>query len=289
MTFSESEVNQEYQKAIEFATSHYENFPVVSFLISKKLKKHVAIIYKFARQADDIADEGSYSKEERLNRLNEYESNLNDAIAGNYKNPFWQALSKTILDLNLTPTLFNDLLIAFKRDVIKHQYKDFEEILDYCKYSANPIGRLILELRGIFNEKSKNKSDSICTALQLTNFYQDLGLDFLKGRIYIPVEEMQNFGISEIDFEKKQINSNFKKLIKLQVERARELFTIGYSLIDQLPLKLAIEIKWTILGGEEILKKIEQLDYDVFTIRPVLNKKDFIRLLLRSFKRLNAR
>jgi len=289
MQFSESEVNQEYQNAIEFATSHYENFPVVSFLISKKSKKHVAIIYKFARQADDIADEGSYSKEDRLNRLNEYESNLNNAIAGDYKNPFWQTLSKTILDLNLTHTLFNDLLIAFKRDVIKHRYKDFEEITDYCKYSANPIGRLILELHGIFDEKSKKESDSICTALQLTNFYQDLGLDFLKGRLYIPEEEMQNFGITEIDFEKKQINSNFKKLIKLQVERARELFTIGYSLIDQLPLKLAIEIKWTILGGEEILKNIEQLEYDVLSIRPVLDKKDFIRLLLRSFKRLNAR
>ncbi len=286
MSINNSEI--EYKKAINFASSHYENFPVISFLISGRLKKHIAIIYKFARQADDIADEGIHSKEERLNVLNEYENHLNESLKGNYNNPFWQALAETITELKLTPALFTDLLTAFKQDVTKQRYKDFKEILDYCKYSANPVGRLILELHNIFDEESKKLSDSICTALQLTNFYQDLALDFLKGRIYIPVEEMQSVGITEIDFEKKKNNSNFKPLIKLQVERAKELFEDGYSLIQRLPLKLAIEIKWTILGGEEILRKIEQLDYDVLSSRPVLKKKDFVKLFLRALKKLNG-
>ncbi len=289
MPFSESEVKKEYEKAIECATSHYENFPVVSFLISSKLKKHVAVIYRFARQADDIADEGSFSQKERIEQLEEYKKDLSESLKGNFRTPFWQTINNTIVELKLSPSLFYDLLVAFKQDVLKKRYKDFLEILDYCKYSANPVGRLILELHNIRDEESKKLSDSICTALQLANFYQDLSLDFLKGRIYIPVDEMESFGITENDFEKKKINSNFSLLIKQQVQRAKVLFQNGYSLIDRLPFKLAIEIKWTILGGEEILNKIEKNDYNVLTLRPVLTKKDFAGLLIKSFKKLNGR
>ncbi len=288
MPISESEVKKEYEKAIEFATSHYENFPVVSFLISSKLKKHVAVIYKFARQADDIADEGNTAQEERIKRLDEYKIELEESLKGNFRTPFWQAINNSIVELKLSSSLFYDLLVAFKQDVLKKRYKDFQEILDYCKYSANPIGRLLLELYNIYDEESKKLSDSICTALQLANFYQDLSIDFLKDRIYIPLDEMKFFGITETDFEKKENNSNFSLLIKLQVKRAKELFIQGYNLIDRLPFKLALEIKWTILGGEEILNKIEKLDYNVLANRPVLNKKDFIRLLIKSFKKLNG-
>jgi squalene synthase HpnC len=289
MLFSESEVNKEYKNAIGFATSHYENFPVISFLISNKLKKHIAIIYKFARLADDIADEGSLTQQDRIDKLDEYKKDLSDSLKGNFRTPFWQAINNTVIELKLTHSLFSDLLVAFKQDVTKKKYKNFQEILDYCKYSANPVGRLILELHGIFDEEGKKLSDSICTALQLVNFYQDLSLDFLKGRIYIPVDEMESFSITEIDFEKKENNSNFSLLIKQQIKRARELFHNGYGLIDRLPFKLALEIKWTILGGEEILNIIEKNNYNVLTVRPVLNKKDFIRLLIKSFKKLDDR
>ncbi|RJP67810.1 MAG: squalene synthase HpnC, partial [Ignavibacteriales bacterium] len=242
-----------------------------------------------ARQADNIADEGSFSQKERIEQLDEYKKDLSESLKGNFRTPFWQTINNTIVELKLSPSLFYDLLVAFKQDVLKKRYKDFLEILDYCKYSANPVGRLILELHNIRDEESKKLSDSICTALQLANFYQDLSLDFLKGRIYIPVDEMESFGITENDFEKKKINSNFSLLIKQQVQRAKVLFQNGYSLIDRLPFKLAIEIKWTILGGEEILNKIEKNDYNVLTLRPVLTKKDFAGLFIKSFKKLNGR
>ena len=161
-------------------------FPVVSILVPKNLRKHVAIIYWFARTADDFADEGNMSEDERIEKLNDFENSLNDLLNGKFKSPFEQALHQTIKQKNLTPQLFFDLLKAFKQDVVKKRYNDFDEVLDYCNCSANPIGRLILELFDIRNEEAFNYSDKICTALQLTNFYQDIEIDYEKGRIYFP-------------------------------------------------------------------------------------------------------
>jgi len=275
-------VDSAYISALSFAKAHYENFPVISFLIPKKLQKHIAVIYWFARTADDFADEGELNPEERLKRLNDFEEKLTSTLNGNPKNEFIAGLVNTIKDKNLTPHLFYDLLKAFKQDVLKKRYKDFNEVLEYCRHSANPIGRLILELFNIRNEEVFQYSDKICTALQLTNFYQDTIIDYKKGRIYLPEEEMQKFGVSKKSFELKENNLNLKSLIKFNVERTQVLFEEGKSLLGHLNGRFKYEIKWTISSGETILKKIKENDYDVLNIRPELSKKDFIRLFLKS-------
>ncbi|MEJ2618402.1 MAG: squalene/phytoene synthase family protein, partial [Ignavibacteriaceae bacterium] len=172
------------KESLSLSKNHYENFPVVSFLVPKHLRKDVAIIYWFARTADDFADEGNLLPEERLRKLNEFEHRLTSLLKGNCEGDIEFALNKTIKERNLTPKYFYDLLKAFKQDVVKKSYENFEELLDYCNYSANPVGRLILELNDIRNDEAFGYSDKICTALQLTNFYQDIKVDYLKGRIY---------------------------------------------------------------------------------------------------------
>jgi len=272
-----------YNNALNFAKSHYENFPVVSFLIPKKLRKHIAIVYQFARQADDISDEGNLTHEERLTQLNKFTTGFSNALNGNYSNDFWNALVSTINQFNLTHQLFFDLLTAFKQDITKKRYKDYEELLNYCKHSANPVGRIILELFDIRDEASMIYSDKICTALQLTNFYQDVKVDFEKDRIYLPEDEMKNFGVDKNIFTLSKINSNFEKLLLFQINRTRQLFNEGKKLLSNLPGLLKYEIKWTISGGEEILNKIEKLDFDVLKKRPKLSKIDYFLILIKTF------
>ena len=271
------------KESLSLFKNHYENFPVVSFLIPKHLRKDVAVIYWFARTADDFADEGNLLPEERLKKLNDFENRLTSLLKGNYENDIESDLNKTIKERNLTPKYFYDLLKAFKQDVVKKSYKNFEELLDYCNYSADPVGRLILELNDIRNDEAFGYSDKICTALQLTNFYQDIKIDYLKGRIYLPEDEMAGFMIEKKVFELKENNLNLKELLKFNIARTRRLFEEGRGLMKFLNGRLKYEIKWTILGGEEILKKIERIDYRVLKERPKLNKFDFMKLLLLSF------
>ncbi len=271
-----------YKTALKFARTHYENFPVVSFFIPKKMKKHVAIIYWFARTADDYADEGDLSDGERLEKLNDLEFRLKQLLNGKAESDFELALANTINEKNLSPKYLYDLLKAFKQDVIKNRYSAFDEVLDYCKHSANPVGRLILELFDIRNEEANNYSDKICTALQLTNFLQDVATDYQKGRIYLPQDEMEMFQITEKMFELKENNLNLKKLLKLNVNRVDELFTDGKNLLKYLNGRLKFEIAWTIAGGEEILKQIKLNDYDVLNKRPELTKTKMISLLIKS-------
>ncbi|HEY6906176.1 MAG TPA: squalene synthase HpnC [Ignavibacteriaceae bacterium] len=272
-----------YGQALQFARTHYENFPVVSFLIPAHLRKHVAIIYWFARTADDIADEGNLDAPERLEKLREFESDFNEMLKGNYRSGYESALHDTIISRKLNPEHFTSLLRAFKQDVVKKQYDNYEELLDYCRNSANPVGRLILELHGIKNEESNNYSDKICTALQITNFLQDIKPDYEKGRIYIPTDEIQSFKVTRKMFEEGQMNPDLRRLIEFNVTRTQMLFDEGRNLIKFLKGRLKYEIKWTILGGEAILEKIRKNDYNVF-IRPYLTKKDFIILLLNSVR-----
>jgi len=275
-------LNTFYQDAINFTKSHYENFPVISFLIKKELRKHTAVVYQFARQADDIADEGNRLQNERIKLLNEYENNLKNCLTGKAKTGFWFALNNTIKEKHLTAENFYNLLKAFKQDIVKKKYANYSELSDYCKNSANPVGRIILELHGIKEKDVLIYSDSICTALQLTNFYQDVSVDFEKGRIYIPQDELRQYQIDEHTFEIKENNSKFQALIKFEVERAEQLFNIGRNLLHHLPLMLKLQILLTIKGGEEILRKIKKNDYDVLNKRPTLNKIDFIKLVLQT-------
>ena len=270
-----------YGAAIKFAKSHYENFPVVSFFIPRKLRKHVAIIYWFARTADDIVDEGSEEEGLKLEKLNELEFNLKKSLRDKAANEYFLALSNSIRTRNLTSQYFSDLLCAFKQDVIKSRYKNYDELLDYCKNSANPVGRLILELFEIRNENAYEYSDNICTALQLTNFLQDTVIDYKKGRIYYSLDEMKKFNVTAKSFEQKENNPNFKQLVKYNVNRIQNLFDSGKNLLPILEGRLKSEIGWTVAGGEEILQQIRQNDYDVINNRPKLSKLKMVNILLK--------
>ena len=267
-----------YNEALDIAKLHYENFPIVSFFVPKRLRKHVAIIYWFARSADDIADEGNEKPEFRLDKLDEFELKFKQALNGKPDSAFFSALSETITVLNLTPKHFTDLLYAFKQDVVKKRYDNYEELLNYCNHSANPVGRLILELFNVRNKDAYYYSDEICTALQLTNFFQDSKIDFNRGRIYYPQAEMEKYGVAEKVFELNENNLNLQKLVKFNVERTRVLFNDGKKLLKFLKGGLKLEISWTLRGGEAILDKISKNNYDVLNKRPVLSKTDFVKL-----------
>ncbi len=277
------ELINEYKSAEVYARSHYENFPVISLFLPEQIRSHVAVVYKFARLADDIADEGNLPPSERLDSLKDFRTELQKSFEGSPQSEFWKALIYTVNSFSLSHKNFFDLLSAFEQDISKKRYSNFEDLLDYCSRSANPVGRIILEFFNIRSEEAVKYSDNICTALQLTNFYQDIKIDLEKDRIYLPVDEMQKFGVDEKSFVKDENNSNFKSLLRYQIERADMLFQEGKKLIPFLPSSLKYQIKWTILGGEEILKKIRSIDYEVLTTRPKLTKIDYLRLMIKSF------
>ena len=221
---------------------------------------------------------------ERLEKLHAFEDRLNVLIEIiNLSNNLEVALKKTILARKLNPEHFFNLLKAFKQDVIKTRYKNFGEVLGYCSNSANPIGRLLLELSDIRDEKAFYLSDKICTALQITNFIQDTQIDYQKGRIYYPLDEMERFKVDEKVFEMNRINLNFKKLIEFSVDRGQDLFNDGKPLLEFLSGSFKYEIAWTINGGEEILNKIRGADFDIFTKRASLTKIDYVKLFIKSF------
>jgi squalene synthase HpnC len=276
------DIETAYTEALEFTKNHYENFPVVSFLVPKEIRKDVAIIYWFARTADDIADEGTCTPEERLKKLTTFEDRFTELINGNFLTPFELALFTTIETKNLSAEHFYNLLKAFKQDVTKNRFSDYPDLLAYCRNSANPVGRLILELNNVRDVEALAYSDKICTALQLANFWQDAAIDFSKGRIYFPIDELEKFNVTEKMFELKENNLKLKALFKHNVERTRQLFEEGKKLTEYLTGRLKFEIKWTILGGVEILNKIVADDYNFLQKRPVLNKKDFLILLFKS-------
>ncbi len=264
------------------AKNHYENFPVASFLIPKNYRIDVLIIYWFARTADDLADEGNVIPEKRLDELNNFENEFQKSLKGKSENFYFNQLSKTIRDKKLTVRYFFDLLSAFKQDVVKKDYENYDEVLDYCKRSANPVGRILLELFNITDEEALLCSDKICTALQLTNFYQDTIIDIENDRNYYPQDEMKIFNVTKKMFELKENNPNIKALVKHNIERAQSLFDEGKNLLKYLKGRFKIEIKWTLAGGEKILDKIRKNEYDVFTKRPKLDKMDFISLFIKS-------
>jgi len=275
-------LDRAYFKSLKFAKSHYENFPVVSFLIPKNLRKHVAIIYWFARTADDYADEGNFSEGERLDKLNKFEFRMKQLLIGKAESDYEIALANTIYEKNLSADNFYNLLKAFKQDVIKYKYDNFDEIIDYCKHSANPVGSLILELFDIQKEEAIKYSNNICTALQLTNFVQDVSIDYKKGRIYLPQDEMDMLQITEKLFEDKENNHKLKQLVKHYIDRIQYLFDEGKKLYPFLSGRLKVEIKWTVAGGEEILNRIRKNDYNVLNNRPELSKTRMASLFLKS-------
>ncbi len=267
------------------ARSHYENFPVGSVLVPRPLRKHFYSIYAFARTADDFADEGyaeNYTEQERLELLEEWHAMLRACDA---THPIFVALAETRSQFDLPITLFEDLLSAFKQDVTKRRYQSFDELLDYCGRSANPIGRLILLLFGHRDEQLHKWSDDICTALQLANHWQDVQIDLAKDRVYLPAEDLARFRVSYDDLAGSRADDRFKQLMKYEVARARELFVRGKPLCLAAKGRLGLELRAVWLGGYSILDRIEKNDHDVFTRRPVITSTDKLRILLGAASR----
>jgi len=265
------------------ARSHYENFPVASRFVSKEIRKYVWTIYAFARIADDYADEPGFTLAERIDNLNQWEQYLEECYNGNPTHRVFAALAETVERFQLPHELFQNLLAAFRADVTVNRYETYQDVTAYCRNSANPIGRLLLLLLNYRSETMMHLSDSICTALQLTNFWQDVSVDMQKNRIYIPLEDMEEFGYSEDELFEQKVNDHFRNLMAFQIQRTAELFVEGKPLLTIVGQDLSMELKLTWNGGTRILQKIHEQNYDVLTKRPVLSKMDKLGLLFRSF------
>jgi len=263
--------------------SHYENFPVASRFVSKDIRKYVWTIYAFARIADDYADEPGFTLAERMDNLNQWEQYLDECYNGNPTHRVFAALAETVERFQLPHELFQNLLSAFRADVTIKRYETYEDVLAYCRNSANPIGRLLLLLLNYRSDTMMQFSDSICTALQLTNFWQDVSVDLQKDRIYLPLEELEEFGYSEQDLFNQKMNDPFRNLMAFQVRRTADLFVNGKPLLSMVGKDLLVELKLTWNGGTKILQKIHKQNYDVLTKRPSLSALDKLGLLFRSF------
>ena len=265
------------------AVDHYENFPVASILLPKHIRRAVEIIYYFARQADDIADEGTLSNDERLARLDEFRAELNRM--GTMEGPrtaLFVALAEIVEKFGLPVQLLHDLLDAFSQDVIKKRYANFDELQDYCRRSANPVGRLLLHLYEAATPQNLIYSDHICTSLQLINFWQDVQKDYAISRIYLPQDEMARFGVSEAQIAEARVDQNWRSLMQFQVERARDMMRSGAPLGTILGGRIGLEMRLIIAGGNRILSKLEHADYDMFNKRPVLKPLDWPIMLYNS-------
>jgi squalene synthase HpnC len=275
-------LQQAFDTCIQIARAHYENFPVASLFLPANLRPYVAAVYAFARTADDFADEGELTDAERLHALDDWQKKLDACYEGRADHPIFIALQEVIHQKKIPKQLLSDLLTAFIMDVTVHRYRTFEDLLEYCRHSANPVGRLVLYLFDDASERTFELSDNICTALQLANFWQDVGLDVGKGRIYIPLEDMERFGYTESGLDQRVASAEFKALMKYEVERTKELFEKGRPLLALARRELRFELTLTWNGGMTILRKIENAAYDVFARRPRLNLLDKLSLFGRS-------
>lgn len=284
-----SALEQAYQHCQSIAARHYENFPVASRLLPKKLRRPISVIYAFARNADDFADEGELSKARRHQKLDDYSAKLS-AIenAQAVDDPVFIALADVIRRHALPPVLFHDLLNAFKMDVDKSRFANIDELLSYCRYSANPVGRLLLLLNGAATPENLRCSDAICSALQLINFYQDLQQDYHEqGRIYLPLDEMQQFGVSEDHLQQARSDAAMQALMTQQFQRARALLQQGAPLGQRLPGRFGLELRMIIHGGARVLDKLRQHHGDVFR-RPRLGKTDMLAIMAKALLRVSV-
>jgi phytoene synthase len=263
--------------------AHYENFPVASWLLPARLRAPVEVIYRFARRADDFADEGQDLPAIRLEKLAQFNAQLTlIALGETPEEPVFREVAQIMQSHGLPLPPFQDLLDAFSQDVTKTRYADYGELLDYCRRSANPVGRLLLHLFKRTSETNLRQSDAVCTALQLTNFWQDVAIDYAKGRIYLPQDEMERHGVTEEHIAAQRCDAAWRSLMAFQVGRTRELMLCGAPLGRVLPGRLGLEIRATVQGGLRILEKIEHAGYDVFRGRPVLRWSDWPLLLARA-------
>jgi squalene synthase HpnC len=265
------------------SVGHYENFPVASALLPAAMRHPVTVIYRFARTADDFADEGNLLAAERLAQLDDYRQQLARMEAGaTPQQPLFAELGVIVHQYQLPLQLFRDLLDAFAQDVVKGRYADYAEVMDYCRRSANPIGRLLLHLFGAATDQNLEHSDDICTSLQLINFWQDVAIDWRKNRIYLPQDEMRRHGVTECQIAAGEISGQWKALMRFQVSRARALMESGSPLGRALPGRIGLEIRTIVQGGLRILEKIDKVGGDVYQHRPALQAWDWPMILTRA-------
>lgn len=263
------------------ARSHYENFSVASWFLPEKLRQHFFNVYAYCRISDDLGDEVGDTRAS-LDLLDQWEAELHACYDGNPRHPVFVALTETVRKFEIPKHEFQDLLTAFRQDQTVTRYQTFNELLGYCRYSANPVGHLVLYLCGYNDSERQQLSDYTCTALQLANFWQDVSADYVKGRIYLPLEDLRRFGVEEKVIRNADNVAAFRELLKFEVERAREWFLQGLPLISKVDRKLATDIELFSRGGQEILNAIERQDYAVLGRRPSISKSRKLALIARA-------
>lgn len=263
-----------YRYCLNLASGHYENFPVASRLLPADIRPHVAAVYAFARTADDFADE-----EQDAQKIQDWRRQLYRAAGGKYENPIFQALAHTLKTRRLPVAWLDDLLTAFLQDLRQSRYLSFDQLIEYTRYSANPVGRIVLWLSGYRDQKLIRYADSITTALQLTNFWQDLSLDIPNGRYYIPAELLNYYGVSEDQLRQGTYSAGFGRLMTDLYQRTSSYYRNGFPLIGHLKGRLKWEIMLTLAGGMTILDKTLHFQNIILIYRPKLNKLDWLRIL----------
>jgi squalene synthase HpnC len=263
--------------------NHYENFPVASVLLPAQLRRPVELVYAFARQADDFADEGDWPASVRLASLARFGEQLDQIESGATPTlPLFVQLAGIIQEFDLPIGLFRDLLSAFSQDVVKTRYADVAELMDYCRRSANPVGRLMLHLYRRTEPRNMIWSDNICSSLQLINFWQDVEIDYRKGRIYLPADEMAEYAVTESQIANRNAGGDWRRLMLFQIDRTRQMLLAGAPLGRALPGRIGLELRMIVMGGNRILEKLQASGGDVFGNRPALKSIDWVIMLYRS-------
>jgi squalene synthase HpnC len=263
------------------ATTHYENFHVASWFLPARLRPHFHSIYAYCRIADDLGDEVG-NREQSLALLDLWGRELDACYQGEARHPVFVALAETVRACDIPKQPFADLLVAFRQDQNVLRYPSMDDVLEYCRYSANPVGRLVLYACGYRTPEMFLLSDFTCTALQLANFWQDIRSDYERGRIYLPLDDMQKHGVDEATIARSEPTPAFRELVRHEVDYTRRLFTNGLPLIDMVDRELALDLDLFSRGGLEILHAIERRHYDVLTVRPVISKSRKLGLLARA-------
>jgi squalene synthase HpnC len=274
-------VDQAREYCAKLARSHYENFSVASWFLPERLRQHFFNVYAYCRISDDLGDEVGNAASS-LQMLDQWQAELDACYTGNPRHPVFVALADTVQKFEIPKQEFIDLLTAFRQDQRITRYQTFDHLLGYCKYSANPVGHLVLYLCGYRDVERQTLSDYTCTALQLANFWQDVSRDYEKGRIYLPLEDMKTFRVPEPDIAAKRNTAQFCDLMQFEVERARDWFEKGLPLIKKVDKELAIDIELFSRGGQEILNAIEDQGFNVLGHRPAISKVRKLTLVARA-------
>lgn len=265
----------------QLAESHYENFHVATWFLPAALRPHFHAIYAYCRVSDDLSDEVG-DPATSLSLLDQWESELDACYEGRARHPVFVALTETIHDCNIPKQPFADLLVAFRQDQIETRYATMIDLLGYCRYSANPVGRLVLYACGEADEEKFRLSDATCSGLQLANFWQDVSVDYAKGRVYLPQQDMEFFGVNDDTIRAGVATPEFRGLMRFEVDFARGRFEEGLALVGKVHRELAIDLDLFSRGGLEILRAIERHDYDVLSARPSISKSGKARLAMRA-------